>query len=141
MVSNDTLLLLGGISAAVAVALFFLTPLLIVFLPKDYLVHSLNSRSSTASKSLWHLVKLLIRNVLACIIIFLGILMLFLPGQGLLSIIIGFLMLDAPWKKRILKNLLLSKRAPLVISKANALRSRFKKEPFNWPKDVDLKLH
>ena len=55
-----------------------------------------------------------------------GVLMLVLPGQGVLTILIGLTLLDFPGKRRFVRRLLMRPRVFRVI---NRLRRRFGRPP------------
>jgi UPF0716 family protein affecting phage T7 exclusion len=71
-----------------------------------------------------------LRNGVGGILLILGILMLVLPGQGLLTIIVALTMLDFP-KKRQLTRRLLSR--PTVLKLINSIRHRFQRPPLKAP--------
>jgi hypothetical protein len=56
----------------------------------------------------------------------LGLLMLVLPGQGLLTLLAGLLLLDLPGKRRLERRIIGS---PRVLGVVNALRKRWKRPP------------
>jgi hypothetical protein len=58
-----------------------------------------------------------------------GLAMLVLPGQGLLTIVIGVSLLDFPGK-RVLERRLLSR--PMVLQAINRLRQRFGRPPLRF---------
>ena len=72
---------------------------------------------------------LVVRNVLGWIFVVAGIAMLVLPGQGLLSILAGLVLIDFPGKHRFELRLL---RSPGVRRAMNWLRRRAGKPPFDF---------
>lgn len=66
------------------------------------------------------------KNVLGGILVLAGIVMLIGPGQGVLTILIGLVLMDIPGKRpfeaRIIKR-------PTILAAANGLRAKFGKEP------------
>ncbi len=70
------------------------------------------------------------RNVVALLVIAVGILLLFLPGPGLLLIFLGVVLCDLPGRNRALANLL---RKPRILSEVNAFRARHNKPPLLPP--------
>ncbi len=68
----------------------------------------------------------LLKNAVGVIFILGGLAMLVLPGQGLLTIVIGVSLLDFPGK-RALERRLLSR--PMVLQAINRLRQRFGRPP------------
>ncbi len=72
-------------------------------------------------------VGIVIKNIVGFILLLAGIAMLVLPGQGVLTILIGISLMDFP-NKRQLEARLIGQR--LVFSGVNRLRARFGKPPF-----------
>lgn len=68
------------------------------------------------------------KNVLGWILVVLGILMSLpgVPGQGLLTILLGIMLVDFPGKHRLEQKLL---HRPAIKSSINKLRARFNKPP------------
>ena len=92
----------------VSVTSFALTliavPVTLVRLSPDYFIssrHSRHSRSSSVShpviRTLWELTKF----ILGLTLVVIGILMLVLPGQGIITILIGIMLLRFPGKYRL----------------------------------------
>jgi len=72
------------------------------------------------------IVAIFFKNILGVVFLLAGIAMLVLPGQGVLTIVMGISLMDFP-KKRLLEAKLIGQ--PLVISNVNRLRARFGKPP------------
>lgn len=101
--------------------------LIAVFLPADYF--SNNSREKLAyanSHPLIYYSLLIAKNILGFVLLCAGIIMLVLPGQGLLTILIGLLMIDFPGKYRVTR-FLVNKKA--VYKPINWLRRKFNRGP------------
>lgn len=62
-----------------------------------------------------------LRNVLGVVLVLLGIAMLLLPGQGLITLLVGVLLVDFPGKQRLVQRIL---GRPKVLSVVNKLRAR-----------------
>ena len=74
-------------------------PIILIRLPHNYFLLPDRHRVPWANKHpLLRLPLLLAKNLLGIIFVFAGILMLALPGQGLLTIIIGLVLMDFPGK-------------------------------------------
>lgn len=69
------------------------------------------------------------RNTLGMLLVAAGIAMLFLPGQGLLTILIGFCTMDFPGKQRMLQYLI-SKNS--IQKGLNWIRQKGRKQPFSF---------
>ena len=72
----------------------------------------------------------IIRNGLGLLLCFAGFLMLFLPGQGLLTILIGVSLLDFSWRQKAL-GVLIHRKA--VQKALNWIRRKTGHSPFNFP--------
>lgn len=66
------------------------------------------------------------KNVLGIVVAGIGVIFLFMPGQGLLVILIGVLLLDFP-RKKALERWLISR--PPMLKLANWLRAKWHREP------------
>ena len=69
---------------------------------------------------------LIIKNILGIALVLSGIIMLFIPGQGLLTILVGMILMDFPYKYKILRWLI---QHPKILSPINKLRTKAKKSP------------
>jgi len=99
-----------------------LVPFLVVRIPRDYFTH--HERPSTLWKHRHPLVRFLflaIKNLVGIFLILIGIAMLVLPGQGLLTIFLGIILVDIRGKYR-LERWLVGKRP--VLRSINWLRRR-----------------
>ncbi|MEQ9096145.1 MAG: PGPGW domain-containing protein [Phycisphaerales bacterium] len=109
---------LGLVSVVVFVGSLLIMPALIVRIPRDYFVHDVRPPSRWASHAPWLRLSLRIgKNVLGIVLVLGGIAMLVLPGQGLLTIFAGFILLDFPRKYAFEKWL---------------VRHRWVRGPLNW---------
>ena len=71
-----------------------------------------------------------LRNTVGGALVALGVALLFLPGQGLLTIVLGLALADFPGRRRLLARVL---RSPGVLHGLNRLRRRQGHEPFLDP--------
>lgn len=76
------------------------------------------------------LLRFVLRNILGSLLLVAGFLMLFLPGQGLLTILIGLSLLSFPGKRRLL---LFAVRGKKTREALDWLRRKVGKPPFHWP--------
>jgi hypothetical protein len=124
-------MLLGLIGIFVAVASFVgttaLTVWFVVKLPADYFVLQRQPRSDRRT-SVSHWAQLLLRNLLGLGLIGLGIILSLpgVPGQGLLTILLGVMLSDFPGKERLERKIV---SYPKVLAALNRLRERFGKPP------------
>lgn len=91
--------MMAGISALTFIGSLILIPWLITRLPKDYFSSQRRHTSTLkAERPLLYWSIRFAKNLLALLLISAGIAMLILPGQGLLSILIGISISDFPGK-------------------------------------------
>jgi hypothetical protein len=122
---------LGVASLAFVVISLALLPILIARLPPDYFARERREaywlrRLSPALR----VAAIVAKNAVGLLVTVCGVLMLVLPGQGLLTLLIGLSLLDFPGKYRIERWLL---GRPSVMRGLNWLRRKLHKPPFAAP--------
>jgi hypothetical protein len=123
---------LGAASIVVFVGSLLAMPPLVARIQPDYFAHDKRPPSRWASQHpLLRWVLRIGKNVLGCVFMLAGIAMLVLPGQGLLTMLVGFLMLDFPRKYRFEK-WLVGRR--YVLRPINWLRRRAGRSPLQLSK-------
>ena len=118
---------MGVGSAFVFVISLLSLPWLVAQIPDDYFVPK--KRQPTQWKTRQPLIRLIIligKNCLGYMLLLGGILMLFLPGQGLLTMITGLLLIDYPGKFRLERKIV---NTPTVLKSLNWLRAKAHKPP------------
>ncbi len=80
-------------------------PFFIATIPDDYFKQTKRPSSSSNTYSITRFMAKLFKNLLGLLLILSGIAMLILPGQGLLTLFIGILLIDYPGKYPIEKKL------------------------------------
>jgi hypothetical protein len=103
-------------------------PLFLARIPADYFSgRELRARGiPKPERSALQILLLILRNLLGALLVVCGILALVLPGQGVLTILVGVLLMNFPGKRRFERWLLA--RAP-VLRVINGLRRRAGKVP------------
>ena len=125
--NSDLLFLLGSLSIFILIISVFMMVLIISFLPEDYFKSENRNLISSIQNSRDPLLKLLVlitKNFFGVLLLLSGILMLVLPGQGILTIITGLVFMDYPGKYKFERKLLRQKG---VINSINWIRSRLSK--------------
>jgi len=125
--NSDLLFLLGSLSLFILIISVFMMVLIISFLPEDYFKSENRNLISSVQNSRYPLLKLLVlitKNFFGVLLLLSGILMLVLPGQGILTIITGLVFMDYPGKYKFERKLLRQKG---VINSINWIRSRLSK--------------
>ncbi|MGX5915298.1 PGPGW domain-containing protein [Aliidiomarina sp. Khilg15.8] len=118
---------LTGISVLLALVTLILLPVLIVNMPSDYFLAARRRRRNDTYVRRWYLI---LRNVLALVLLVAGIIMLFVPGQGLLTILAAIALSDVPGKYRIERWIVLR---PGILRAINWVRKRYRKPPVKCP--------
>jgi hypothetical protein len=120
-----------GLSLIAVVATAIGIPWVVARLPHDYF--SRRSRAAwrrTADEPLYALVLSVLKNILGAVLLILGIIMLVTPGQGVLTILIGMMLINFPGKYRV-ERWLVGRRG--VLRALNWLRRRHGQVPFERP--------
>jgi len=127
LISHPLLPKVGALSALFFVISLLSLPWLVALIPEDYFLF--NQRRQTAWKKRHPITRLVVafgKNLLGYILLLGGILMLFLPGQGILTMVVGLLLIDYPGKFALEKKIA---RTPTVFKGLNWLRSKANKPP------------
>ena len=113
------LLFVGGLVVSTALTLGVL-----LTLSEDHFTRIKRTRA--------HLALVILKNLLGAVLIVIGVALSVpgVPGQGFLTIFAGLLLLDIPGKRRFELSVL---RRPSIRGKVDALRSRFKRPPLQFP--------
>lgn len=107
----------------------------VVCLPADYFDPAPAAVARAAAAHPLHRWTLfLVRNVVGAALVVVGIALLFLPGQGLLTLLFGLMLVDFPGKRALVGKLL---ARPHVMSAANRWRAKFGKPPLRVPKSPE----
>ncbi len=112
------------LSLALTVALL---PMLVVRLPADWFVAE--RATSPRAASVAGIALRVAKNVLGVVFVLAGIAMLVLPGQGVLTILIGLLLIDGPGKRALVRRIV---ARPAIRSVLDRVRARAGREPFRW---------
>jgi hypothetical protein len=121
-------LFLGAFSILTMVGSVFLAFKVVMRIPSDYFKDEKTPSTalggtSCSKRTLW--------NVLGCVLVVAGIAMLVLPGQGLLTIFAGLLIMDFPGKYRIERRLA---SIPGLLKVVNAIRRKAGGDPLLPPR-------
>ena len=102
--------------------------LILVKLPADHFSKSRKTKFWAGPRPAIHAAKVIGKNIAGVLLVALGIVLSLpgVPGQGLLTVLLGIMLLDFPGRHR-LEQKLLSK--PSIVNTINRLRKRFDKQP------------
>jgi len=122
--------------ALVGVALFLVTftgslglvSLILIKLPADYFCSHYDRQLWSGRAPALRIAAAIGKNVLGVLLIVLGIIMALpgVPGQGLLTVLLGVMLVDFPGKDRLEQKLL---QRPTIRNSIDRLRARFGKPP------------
>lgn len=122
--NQDILIYLGIGSFIFFIIMILITPWLVGKIPYDYFVNDKYSMKS-ASKITKFIVNP-IRNIFGLILFILGFIMLFTPGQGIITILLAVLVMRFPYKRELEQK---------IIANKNILKA------LNWLRDKNNKPH
>jgi len=120
------------VGALIFLASFFvnlgIVSLILVKLPADHFSKNRKTKFWAGPRPAIHAAKVIGKNIAGILLVALGIVLSLpgVPGQGLLTVLLGIMLLDFPGRHR-LEQKLLSK--PSIVNTINRLRGRFGKPP------------
>jgi hypothetical protein len=124
-------LLLGWLGA-VSLLMFFGTlivvPMIIIRLPRNFLLQE-KSLAQNWPRYL-SIPFYILKNILGVLLVFTGLAMLVLPGQGILTLFVGLILINFPKKRILIRRIVGQKR---IFRGINRLRTRFGKPSFELP--------
>ncbi|HIG84778.1 MAG TPA: hypothetical protein EYG40_05770 [Verrucomicrobia bacterium] len=116
-----------------SILLFFLSLFIlrcvIIQLPDDYFLND-SSALNKRSGNLIDLARRVAKNLFGFLLIICGIILLFIPGQGLVTIVLGAWIMDLPWIIKIKRKFVYSR---LVKKTLNWVRSKNGISLFKFP--------
>jgi hypothetical protein len=122
----DVLIGLTVASAIGFVGTLFAIPMILVRLPADYFDTRTPRHWMKDHHPVLRLSGLIVKNIVGIVFLLAGFAMLFLPGQGVLTMLIGISLMDFP-KKRELEAKVVGQ--PTVLGVINSMRQKFGKPP------------
>ena len=109
-------------------------PMLVVRMPQDYFLYNKSHlREYRKQHPVFRLFSVILKNILGFVFIATGIVMLFFPGQGVITILIGITLVNFPRKKALEIRLI---RQPAVLRAVDWMRSRYGKDPLILPDGI-----
>lgn len=102
--------------------------IILVKLPADHFSRDKNKRFADGSHPMLRVLLIVGKNILGAMLVGLGVVLSLpgVPGQGLLTILLGIMLLDFPGRDRLEQKLL---SRPAIVNTINRLRERFGKPP------------
>jgi len=123
---------IGGISFVLFITTVIAVPYIITRLPPNFLQEAKHKDDILKIHFLLRLFLNVLKNIAGIVLIAAGILMLVLPGQGIITILIGLFLFDFPGKHKLIFLIL---RNPLVLKAINWIREKKGKEPLRIDND------
>ena len=128
----DVLIGLTVASAIGFIGSLIAIPLILVRLPADYFDTRTPRHWMKDHHPALRLSGLVVKNVVGIVLLLAGFAMLFLPGQGLLTMLIGVSLMDFPRKRELEAKMV---GQPTLLGVINAMRHKFDKPPLKLAPD------
>lgn len=125
--NRDAIIVLAGFSLLAFLVSIIALPILIIRLPADYFIRPV---PVSYRHPVLHLVLKILKNTLGLILLILGFGMLFIPGQGILTMLVGMALMDFPGKWELQRRIV---RSPRVHRSLDWLRQKTDKPLFILP--------
>ncbi|MDE0952428.1 MAG: hypothetical protein OSA45_14245 [Halioglobus sp.] len=133
---QQPLLWVSGLSLLGAAATIVAVPWVITRLPKDYFAQEERIVWRESSREpVFAFIGGLLKNLFGLLLIILGLIMLVTPGQGILTLLIGLMLMNFPGKYHVERWLVMR---PGVMRGMNWLRTRRGQTPFDMPQDYSI---
>lgn len=113
-----------GLAVATLLGTALIGGLVVIYLPPTYFRRSRSAWADANPALYWSV--LIAKNLLGIVLIGLGIAMLVLPGQGLLTILIGLMLLSVPGKRKLAERII---RRSGMLESVNRWRAKFGRAP------------
>lgn len=113
-------------SVVAFIASALLLPVLVVRMPSDYFVGDAAEDGWAEHHPVIRITVRVVKNLVGGLLVCAGLVMLFTPGQGILTILIGLWLMDLPGKRNLERRLVGS---PAVFDAINAIRARARQPP------------
>jgi hypothetical protein len=116
-----------ALSIVAVVATLIVVPMILVRMDENYFKSERTLQGRLArSHPVSRILLVLGKNLLALFLLALGVILLVLPGQGLLTLVLGVLLLDFPGRHKLQKSLI---SRPSILRIVNKLRARYERPP------------
>jgi hypothetical protein len=126
VLTKDVLIGLTVASVVFFVGTLIAIPFILVRLPPDYFDERHPRRWMPDRHPVVRAAGFVLKNAVGAVFLAVGIALLFLPGQGILTILIGVSLLDFPGKRYCERKIV---GQPTVLKAINALRAKYGKPP------------
>ena len=114
------LMIIPAGTIVITLATFATISMLLISLPSDYFTRK--KHGSRIKNPILRLFLYFLKNVCGIVFLGVGFILLFMPGPGVLSLLVGVILCEFPGKKRIERKII---ERPLVLSTINRIRARY----------------
>lgn len=132
VLTKEILIGLTIASVAFFVGTLIVIPFILVRLPPNYFDERHPRRWMPDRNPALRLLGLIAKNAVGAVFLAVGIALLFLPGQGILTILLGISLMDFPGKRYCERKIV---GQPAVLKTINALRAKYDKPPLTVKDD------
>ena len=123
VISEEALIAIGVLSFVMFVGTLIAIPIILSRLPANYFQHVLEHVWMEGYHPVLRKMGMICKNTVGLIFLLAGLAMLLLPGQGILTMVIGMSLLDFPGKRK------MARPAKRKISPTVFLQTLFRKKP------------
>jgi len=124
---RNELIILAWLSAALLLVSIAVIPWIVIKIPEDYFHERYRVRISKKSgHPLFTQILTGLKNLIGFIFVIFGVLMLVLPGQGILTILMGLFLMNFPGKYRLERKVV---TLPQVLKSLDWIRAKANKPP------------
>jgi hypothetical protein len=131
--SKNVWVMVGIVSGVFFIGSLVAIPILVVRLPDDYFTRNHRRTWLQTRHPVLRFTAYAIKNLIGCVFLLAGIAMLVLPGQGILTILIGVSLIDFRGKQNLERKLI---GQPTVLRTINGIRQKFGRKPLAVTRDA-----
>jgi hypothetical protein len=128
--NQSILIWLASISILTFIGTILLIPVILIRMSADYFVKPERTPFFKRQHPLIRLFGLMLKNLVGIIFLIAGFVMLFIPGQGLLTMFIGLTLINFPGKRKLERKLIFH---PKIVPAINMIRAKAGKRPLILP--------
>lgn len=123
--------ILSVISLVVFLGTLAIIPYFIVRIPEDYLVRERSEDiTGAAKKRTMRFLCMILKNLLGILLVITGFFMFFIPGQGVITMVIGIMLMNFPGKRSMSTAII---RQPTILKSLNWTRAKALRPPLILP--------
>jgi archaellum biogenesis protein FlaJ (TadC family) len=132
-ISETTLWWIGVVSVLTFVGSLAALPIIVARIPADYFMRARQSRAASHNRHVaWRLIGMVVKNIVGFVFVLAGLAMLVLPGQGILTILIGLWLMNFPGKHALERRIV---QQPRVLQAINWMRRKAGRPPLKVPQE------